>query len=133
MSVFVTDTHPLLWFTLNQQRNLSPPALRAFTDADRGETYIHIPSLVLYEIAILESLGKISLRNGFLHWTENLVRKSGFGVASIEPEIIRAAVGYSFNSDPFDRVIVATAQEFSLPLITKDQAITNSGLVELLW
>lgn len=133
MSVFVTDTHPLLWFTLDQQRNLSKNALDAFTAADEGRAYIHIPSMVLYEVAILEHQGKIKLNERFIRWSENLLANDCFGMAAFEPAIISSAVGYTFNGDPFDKAIVATAAEMSLPLITRDSAITNSGLVELLW
>ena len=133
MSVFVTDTHALLWFTLNKHSNLTKPALSAFTDAENGRGFINIPSMVLLETAILEKQGRINLNGGFLRWSESLLLNSGFGVVPLEPEIIHSAVGYSFNEDPFDKVIVATAAEMSLPLITKDSAITDSGLVEICW
>ena len=82
---------------------------------------------------MLERNGKIKLYDGFLRWVEELLNNSGFGLAPLEPAIIRQAVSYNFNNDPFDSVIVATAVELSLPLITKDAAITNSNLVEVLW
>lgn len=133
MSVFVTDTHPLLWFTLNQRANLSKSALIALSDAEAGNGYVYVPAMVLLETAILDRQGRINLKGGFLRWTESVLKNSGFGVAQLEPEIINSSVGYSFNKDPFDRVIVATATELSFPLITKDSAITGSGLVEILW
>jgi PIN domain nuclease of toxin-antitoxin system len=37
------------------------------------------------------------------------------------------------NGDPFDEVIVATALTLGLPLITKDVAITDSQLIEVIW
>jgi len=89
--------------------------------------------MVLLESAILERRGRIVLKGGFLRWTESVFKNSGFGVSQLELEIINTSVGYAFNNDPFDRVIVATAAELSLPLITRDSAITNSGIVEILW
>ena len=133
MSVFVTDTHPLLWFTLNKHGNLSKAALRAFTAAQAGQGFIYIPAIVLFETAILERNGKIKLYGGFLRWTETLLKNSGFGFAPLEPAIIDLAVGYNFNNDPFDGVITATAAELSLPLITKDAVITESNSVEIYW
>ena len=133
MSVFVTDTHALLWFTLNKHSNLSKPALSAFTDAETGRGFINIPAMVLLETAILEKQGRIKLNGGFLRWSESLLTNPGFGTVALVPEIIHFAVGYSFNDDPFDKVIVATAADLSLPLITKDTAITESGLVEICW
>jgi PIN domain nuclease of toxin-antitoxin system len=37
------------------------------------------------------------------------------------------------HSDPYDRLIVATARRLELPLITGDQAITDWGGVEVCW
>jgi PIN domain nuclease of toxin-antitoxin system len=118
---------------LNQQRNLSSLALEKFTDAEAGRAYIHIPSMVLYEVAILERQGRIKLNGGYMHWTRNLLSNDGFRIAPLEPVVISLAVGYGFNGDPFDRVVVATAADLSLPLITRDAAISNSDLVELVW
>ena len=133
MSIFVTDTHPLVWYGNGKLGNLSKSALRAFADAEVGNAFVHIPAMVLFETAILERQGKIKLTGGFLRWTEALLKNPGFGVVSLEPNIINTSVGYNFNNDPFDKVIVATAAEMSLPLITKDSAITESGLAEICW
>lgn len=133
MSVFVTDTHPVLWFTLNQRHNLSPKSLAALENAAAGNGFIYVPAVVLWEIAILERKGRIKLSGGFARWSETLLKNSGFGIAPLEPAIINLAVGYNFNNDPFDSVIVATAAEMSLPLITKDAAITESNLIEIYW
>ena len=130
MSVFATDTHPLVWFTGGRHSNLSKSVLKAFVDAESGNGFIYIPAVVLWETAILERKGKIKLNNGFSRWTETLLKNSGFGIAPLEPAVIALAVGYSFNNDPFDSAIVATAAELSLPLITKDAAITDSNLIE---
>ena len=37
------------------------------------------------------------------------------------------------HGDPFDRIIVATARELQLTLITKDQHIIESKLAPTLW
>lgn len=133
MSVFVADTHPILWFTLNKRGLLSKSALRAFTDAEVGMAFIHVPAMVLLETAMLERSGKIKLDGGFLRWTETLFKNSGFGIAPLDAAVINRAVGFNFNGDPFDKVIAATAAELSLPLITKDAAITDSKLIEIYW
>lgn len=133
MSVYVTDTHPLVWYTLGKQANLSQKARAAFQAADEGQSFIYIPAVVFWEVALLERNSKINLSGGFLRWAETLLQNSGFGLAPLEPAVVAQAVGYNFNSDPFDGAIVATAVELSLPLITKDVAITNSQQVEIYW
>lgn len=133
MSVFVTDTHPLVWFTLGKRRELSPKALAAFENAVAGNGFIYVPAVVLWETAILEHKGRIKLTGGFLRWTETIFKNSGFGIAPLEPSAIASAVGYNFNNDPFDNAIVAAAADLSIPLITKDAAITDSNLIEIYW
>jgi PIN domain nuclease of toxin-antitoxin system len=41
--------------------------------------------------------------------------------------------GLTFSRDPFDVSIVATAKLKDLPLITKDEKITESGVVAVAW
>lgn len=133
MSVYVTDTHPIVWYTLKKHSDLSKKALAAFRDAEAGNAFVHVPAIVLWETALLERAGKIKLYDGFSRWAEKLFKNPNFAIAPLEPAVIARAVGYNFNSDPFDGIIVAAAAELSVPLITKDQAITESNLVEILW
>ncbi len=133
MSVFITDTHSLLWFTLNKNSSLSPRALNIFESAVKGESFIYIPVIVLWEVAILEKKQRIKLNQGFANWTSQILGTNAFGIAPLEPEIIALGTGYNFNNDPFDEMITAFAAYMELPLITKDNAITDSGLVEVYW
>jgi PIN domain nuclease of toxin-antitoxin system len=133
MSVYITDTHSLLWFTLNKHSSLSPKALNVFESAVKGEAFIYIPVIVLWEVAILERKKRIKLNQGFANWASQILNTNGFGIAPLEPEIIELGTGYNFNNDPFDEMITAFAAFLELPLVTRDNAITDSGLVEIYW
>lgn len=133
MSVYLTDTHSLLWFTLNKHSSLSDKALGAFESAVKGESFIYIPIIVLWEVSILEQKQRIRLNNGFLDWTNQILKTKSFGIAPLEPEIIAIGTGFNFNQDPFDEMIAAFASYLDFPLITRDNAITDSGLVEVYW
>jgi PIN domain nuclease of toxin-antitoxin system len=131
--MFVTDTHSLIWYFNGKHSALSPKVLSAFQKAENAEIVIYIPSIVFWEIALLEKRGRVVLKDGFEKWSRKILSKSGFAIAHLETEIIAKAVGYNFNEDPFDAAIVATAVEFEIPLMTKDVAITESNLVEIYW
>ncbi|MGI8468640.1 MAG: type II toxin-antitoxin system VapC family toxin [Pyrinomonadaceae bacterium] len=131
--MFVIDTHPLIWYFNGKHSSLSPKVLSIFQKAENSEVVIYIPSVVFWEIALLEKRGRINLKEGFENWARKVLSKSGFAVAHLETEIIAKSVGYNFNEDPFDNAIVATAVEFEIPLITKDVAITEANLVEIYW
>lgn len=72
MSVYVTDTHPLIWFATGKHKELSRRALQAFNAASRGEALIYLPPFVLWEIAVLLKVGRIALRENFGDWTDSL-------------------------------------------------------------
>ena len=62
-----------------------------------------------------------------------MLTKNGFEIVPLEISVIAQAVSYNFNNDPFDKIIVASAAELEVPLITKDVEITESNLVEIFW
>ncbi len=49
-------------------------------------------------------------------------------IAAVFRQIPRDALG-----DPWDRFATATAMALDLPLVTRDQRITDSGLVGTIW
>ncbi|HIN67381.1 MAG TPA: PIN domain nuclease [Candidatus Obscuribacterales bacterium] len=49
------------------------------------------------------------------------------------PEDLIIAHGLNFNRDPFDSLIVATAKRLSLPLISGDNEIIDSGECRMFW
>lgn len=132
MSIYVTDTHPLIYHD-GRSRHLSARARTAFEQAENGEALILIPAPALWEVSMLEQAGHIKLSQPFAQWLKDLLNKPCFDCTPLDAEIIAEARTYSFNHDIFDAAIVATAKLRDLPLITRDTAITNSGLVEIHW
>ncbi len=133
MSVYVTDAHPLIWYVTGQSSKLSNAALRAFQEAERDEAFIYIPAGALWEVSRLDKEGKIRLDSPYDDWARALLNKVCFECVPLNEEIIAEAYHYRFNRNTFDASIVATARLKDLPLITKDSAIIDSGLVEIFW
>jgi len=132
VSVYVTDTHPLVWYATNKHGKLSKKVLSAFNAASREEALIYVPSFVFWEIAMLLKIRRISLQEDYGDWAEHLVAQPGFDLAPFSVEVTTEAYSYPF-SDPFDGVITATAKVMDLALITRDQDITGSRLVDIHW
>jgi PIN domain nuclease of toxin-antitoxin system len=132
VSLYVTDTHPLIWYATGKHNQLSRKALRAFNAATREEALIYVPPFVLWEIAMLLKVGRITLQEEYENWAENLMAQRGFDLASFSIEVATEAYYYPFP-DPFDGVIAATAKAMDMPLITKDWEIGESRLVEIYW
>ncbi|HMO80181.1 MAG TPA: type II toxin-antitoxin system VapC family toxin [Pyrinomonadaceae bacterium] len=131
--MYVTDTHALLWYLNGNHRFLSPKTISVFDEAQKGNSAIYVPSIVLLEIAMLNAKSRIKLNEPFERWADKLRKLNGLSVFELNNSIIAQSVGYSFNDDILDKVIVATAVELDVPLITKDAAIMGSNLVEVFW
>jgi PIN domain nuclease of toxin-antitoxin system len=132
VAVYVTDTHPLVWYATNKQAKISRKALSAFNAASRGKALIYVPGFVFWEIAMLLKIGRIRLQESYGDWAEHLIAQPGFDIAPFTVEATSEAHSYPF-ADPFDGVITATAKVMDLALITRDQDITASGLVDIHW
>ena len=133
MAIYVTDTHPLLWYSTKTYKKLSPKALRAFERASRGEALIWVPAMAIWEAGLLEKIRRIQFKPSFAAWAEALVSQPGFPFASMGVDFITQSLAITPNTDLFDTAIVATARHKNAPLITKDELITQSAAVEIFW
>ena len=125
--LYVTDTHPFIWYLAGK---LPSKIDEIFTSAEKGESIIFIPTIVLAECLYLAEIGRIELDFdallGKIEISSNFVPVSfNFQVVKILPEIKLR--------DLHDRIIVATAKLLNAKLITKDREIRDSGIVEVVW
>jgi PIN domain nuclease of toxin-antitoxin system len=133
LSLFVTDTHPLVWYVEERHSKLSRSALRDFNDASDGRALIYIPVIVMAEIAMLEERGRIELHEPFRQWAGHLATRAAFDILPLDLNVIAEARDLTFSKDWFDRLIVACARVNDLPLITKDSVIAGAGVVDIVW
>jgi PIN domain nuclease of toxin-antitoxin system len=133
LAVYVTDTHPLIWYTAGKHAKLSPRVRQIFVAAFADRSLIVVPSPVLWEISLLVEHERIKLREPFHHWAAALVARRGIDLAALDLDVIAEAHRCTFHGDPFDRTIVATAKLMDLPLLTRDQTIVDANLVDVVW
>jgi len=128
--IYVTDTHPLVWLLTDRAR-LSPTARSAFEDAG---AQIIIPTIVLTEIRFLYARNRITV-----DLSAALALVASAGNCLIYPLDKEVVGSLPTTLDIHDAIIVGTAlvhrDVLSQPvsLITRDAAITASGLVPVLW
>ena len=135
MSQFVTDTHPLIWH-LTSKDGLSNKVQQTFSEADTGLHQILIPGIVLIEMVYLAEKGIIT--TSLLYQMLNLLDtpNGSYVTAPLDQTTARVMVNdvpWSIVPELADRIITATAISLSLPLITKDKRIQQSGLVSIFW
>ena len=130
--MFVTDTHPIAYFSSGKHSRLSRRSLRLFEDAQKAKIVIYVPAPALWEIADLVAIRRIELPSPFDEWCRDLEGRGSFIIEPLTwPDVNEAR--YLPFPDPMDCLIAGTAIRLGYPLITKDQAIIDSGLVETVW
>ncbi len=128
----VLDTHVILWLGENSS-HLSSAAHRSIKEAEAGGTRLIVAAPSLYEIAWGVLRGRIQ---SLLPLNELLASiEERFIIRSVTPAIAIAAAQLpsTFPSDPFDRIIAATAIVERVPLLTADLRIRRSRALRTLW
>jgi PIN domain nuclease of toxin-antitoxin system len=126
---YCLDTHAVIWSVTADPR-LGSRARNVISEGAKGK--LLVPDVVLLEISMLLRRGRIVLKGDgitFLSRVEEL-----FEIVPINARIADLAAQLELpHGDPFDRVITATAKVNGTPLLTRDRAITDSGVVEIVW
>lgn len=130
---YVTDTHPFVFYALGATKKLGQAALRAFTRAEKRQDIIYIPSICFFELVLLMEGGKVRSPMPFSEWKEQIEAVGAFIVEPLTWEDIIQAYTVAALVDPFDRLIVGTANRLRCPLITRDNRIAESRLVAVVW
>lgn len=128
----VTDTHPLLFHAAGRGR-LGQRAAAFFDRCERREAIVYVPAAVIWESSLLARVGRVDLHRSVRTFFDDLFSNPSYQALEITPEHVYAADELRFTRDPFDALIVASAQRIGLPLLTRDGAIRESGTVLVLW
>jgi PIN domain nuclease of toxin-antitoxin system len=131
--MFVTDTHPLIFYFADQKR-LSKRIKQIFDDARAGKCCIYVPAAVIWKVSLnMKSGGSIKLSVPFETFFTKLFQVPTFIEKPVTSKIIKISHGLNFHTDPWDGIIVATAIDAELPLITADMTITNANSCDIVW
>ena len=123
--MIVLDTHILIWAVDGDPR-LGPTARVAIDEMGRTDG-IAVSAITPWEIALLAERDRLRLGSDVSVWIDTALALPGIRLVPIEPAIAIDSVRLpgSFDADPADRFIVATARYCSAPLLTADRAILD--------
>ena len=129
--MIVLDTHVLVRDAIDPAR-LSSRA-RDLLEEGEASNSLACSDISLWEVATLASLGRIEFPGTLDSWLAIAANPKTVRILPITPMIATevARLPDSFHRDPADRLIVATSRVHGMPVLTKDSAISKSGLVRL--
>jgi len=104
-----------------------------FAAAERRAGIIYVPTVAMWECALLVRAGRIDLQRSVREFFADLFSNPAYQPVDLTPEQIYLADERRPNADPFDALICAAARHLDLPLLTRDGDIADSGLVSVIW
>lgn len=130
--MLLLDTCTLLWLNESPPRLPAPVIERIRADAGGG---LYVSAMTALEIAIKARKGRIRLPAPSPRaWFYAVVAERGLVVIAITASIAFASGALpDLHKDPADRVIIATALEGGLAIVTPDPLIRQYPSVEVVW
>lgn len=131
--MIVLDTHALVWW-VSGDATLSRKA-RKTIEKEMEDGEILISAISALEIAMLVEREKLVLSMEVERWMNTVSEIDAVRIVPMDVEILVKSVNLpgEFHKDPADRMIVATARKFSVPLVTKDDKIRAHPHVKTVW
>lgn len=128
--MILLDTCALL--TLQSGGKTFSPTTRALLDTTNTRTFVS--AITAFEIGQKYAAGKLHMTQEPAAWFDAMVSFYMLDVLPITATIaLRATTLPQIHRDPFDRIIIATALEHSLTILTSDRIIPTYPTVNTIW
>jgi len=127
------DTHVLVWLRQNRGR-LSSRQHEVLAELDRRGGTVAISAITLWEIAMLSAKKRIEFPRPLPDVLREIEEAAWLEVLPINAAVATESVSLDpdLHADPADRIIVATARAYGLPLMTSDEKIRVSALTRVI-
>ena len=141
MSEYIIDTHALIWY-ITGNAQMSNTAKNIIAGMINGKHKGYIPGIVIGEsIAMLKKRGGLVKINYFLKFLD--LYSEAFEYIDIKVEDFFNLKDYIHTEyqigkkkkklEIHDSLIIIVARRLNLPIITKDDVITESNFVSVIW
>jgi len=125
---YLADTVAIVRY-FSKSGKIGKRALKILKDADAGEHEIYVSIISIVEIMYLTEKNRIPLR---LEETLSTIAISdNYHIVDLDVDTIQNA-NTIHGLELHDRLIVASAKQLNLPILTNDTVIVKSNLVEVL-
>jgi PIN domain nuclease of toxin-antitoxin system len=120
------DTHAWIWAAVDEPGRLGAKTRRAIARAAAAGT-LFVTTASVFEITALATAGRLRLNQSAEKWIRDSVIRGGLRVVGIDMDIAidAGAIPASALADPIDRMLVASARAYDVPLVTRDRQILD--------
>lgn len=117
------DTCTMIW--LSQGVPIADAANEAIDQAFVGGGRICVSVMSSWELGLLVARGRISSTKPPERWFNEFLDVAAVELEEVNPRILVAAsyLPGSVHNDPLDRILIATARDRDLTIVTRDRAI----------
>jgi len=131
--VILMDTCTIIWDALEPAR-LPQNAIIAIDKADEHNALI-ISDISIWEISMLIKKKRLEVNTTAANFLNLFLQSRNVSVQSISPEIAELSVNFTseINNDPADRIIAATSIIQNAQLITANQNLRESEMLDTIW
>lgn len=128
--MILLDTHAWLWWAGDPGKLSSRARARIEAERDLG-----ISAISCWEVGMLVERGRLRLNPDARTGLQEALGIPRLRVVPVTQTVATDGgfLGPDFHGDPADRIIVATALELRAALVTKDERIRSSKLVQTIW
>jgi PIN domain nuclease of toxin-antitoxin system len=128
------DTHILVWWGAGDRARLSAAAGAAIALETQSHSII-VSSITVLEIAQLVHRGRLRFAMDLSTWLASAETIPGIVFLPVDNEIAMKSFELpgAFHKDPADRIIVATARKYGVPLVTADERIRGYAHIRTIW
>lgn len=124
------DTCALLWLA-DDPHQLPEAVRRVISEPD---SMVHVSAVSAWELGIKASKGKLELSKPVIEWYAEVCDSNGLVEIPVSGRLAARSTELApIHWDPFDRILVATALEHSLALLTPDHFIRQYPNLKTLW
>lgn len=119
------DTCAAIWIATDA--SIAEEAIEALDQAsDRGDT-VHLSPMTAWEIGVLAAHGRLASPLDPRAFFRQLASVPNMSVADLSPEVLIQSSFLPGNppKDPVDRIIIATAREADMIVVTRDRLILD--------
>jgi len=119
------DTCAAIWLVEGQ--GLSKGATEALASAATDSETVLVSPITAWEIGMLSAKGRLRMPLSPHAWFERLLRMPGISLAELSYKVLvdSSFLPGSSPRDPVDRILSATAREWSYCLVTRDRHLLD--------